>query len=177
MSSLVFKICVFGDGGVGKTTFINNFVNFRFEEDTKMTIGVSIAAKELIIEKKKVILQIWDFGGEDRFRFFLPSFCKGSLGGIFMYDITRMNTLFNLDEWLKIFNQNASFIEKHIPVYIIGGKLDLEKKRAIKFENVLDFIKNKEISKVYECSAKTGQNVELIFNNLSFEIMKNLGII
>jgi small GTP-binding protein len=173
----IYKVCIFGDGGVGKTTLIKNYITGRFEQETKMTIGVDIVSKKLIIENYEINLQIWDFGGEERFRFLLPSFCLGASGGIFMYDITRFNTIFNLGEWFNIFKKNTIFNGKHAPIFIVGGKMDLEDKRAVNLEDVLNLVKNEEYIKVFECSSKTGQNVELIFENLTIEIMKKVGLI
>ncbi|MFW9785880.1 MAG: GTP-binding protein, partial [Candidatus Heimdallarchaeota archaeon] len=63
-----FKIVIFGDAGCGKTTLTQRFLTNRFISDSKMTIGVDFEVKSLEIDAKKVKLQIWDFGGEERFR-------------------------------------------------------------------------------------------------------------
>ena len=70
MRTATFKICIFGDGGVGKTTLVQRYVTGQFSQSTKMTIGVDIVTKHVQIEDWFVTLQIWDFGGEERFRFF-----------------------------------------------------------------------------------------------------------
>jgi len=62
-----YKLCVFGDSGVGKTTFCRRYVTNVFEESSKSTIGVDLATKYLEVEGKSVGLQIWDFAGENRF--------------------------------------------------------------------------------------------------------------
>ncbi len=80
----MFKLCIFGDGGVGKTTLVKRYLTGVFAGDTTMTIGVDFHIKKLNIEGKEVGLQIWDFAGEDRFRFLLPSYVFGTSGGIFM---------------------------------------------------------------------------------------------
>jgi len=74
MQSATFKICIFGAGGVGKTTLVQRYITGHFRESTKMTIGADILIKELEINNWKVRLQIWDFGGEARFIFFLPPY-------------------------------------------------------------------------------------------------------
>ena len=97
----LFKICIFGDGGVGKTTLLNRYVLGLFKDDSKMTIGVDFRMKQLKVNEKIVTLQIWDFAGEERFRFLLPHYITGASGGIFMYDITRYSSLKNLNEWIN----------------------------------------------------------------------------
>jgi small GTP-binding protein len=173
LPAATFKICIFGDGGAGKTTLIQRFVTGKFNQSTQMTIGVDIVTKHLKIENWNVIIQIWDFGGEDRFRFFLPAYARGSFGGIFMYDITRYNTLSNFDEWLSVFKKGASYDLKPIPILMVGGKGDLESNRNISFEQAQNFALSRNIYNVIECSSKTGQNVEFIFYEITRKILKN----
>ncbi|MCK4688545.1 MAG: GTP-binding protein, partial [Candidatus Lokiarchaeota archaeon] len=85
MADAMFKICIFGDGGVGKTTLVKRYMTGVFKGDSTMTIGVDFHVKKLEINGLNVSLQIWDFAGEDRFRFLLPSYVIGASGGIFMY--------------------------------------------------------------------------------------------
>jgi len=172
MQSATFKICIFGAGGVGKTTMVQRYITGRFKESTKMTIGADILIKELEFNNWKVRLQIWDFGGEARFRFFLPPYARGAFAGIFMYDITRYNTLLDFDDWVKIFMKGASFGERQVPVLMVGGKLDLEGRRTISAEEASHFALSRNVYKIIECSSKTGQNVELIFRDIANKIME-----
>ena len=64
----IFKVITAGDGAVGKTTLLHRYVKGKFLADTKMTIGVDFSVNYLDIPEGKVTLQIWDFGGEERFR-------------------------------------------------------------------------------------------------------------
>jgi small GTP-binding protein len=77
-----FKICIFGDSGVGKTSLTHRYISNRFEEDTKMTIGVDILSKDVEIENFIVKLQIWDFAGEERFRFLLRGRLSAAVQGL-----------------------------------------------------------------------------------------------
>ena len=173
MNSATFKICIFGDGGAGKTTLVQRFVTGRFTESTLMTIGVDIATRQLSIEDWDVNLQIWDFGGEERFRFFLPAYARGSFGGIFMYDVTRFNTLQNFDNWIEVFKKGANYELKPIPILMVGGKIDLEYKRNISYNYARNFALPRNVFEVIECSSKTGQNVDLIFTQLTRKIMQD----
>ncbi|GAG94229.1 unnamed protein product, partial [marine sediment metagenome] len=69
-----YKLCIFGDSRVGKTTLANRFMHKIFESDMKMTIGTDFYIKEMEIEGKLVALRIWDFGGEERYRVLFPNF-------------------------------------------------------------------------------------------------------
>ena len=173
MQSATFKICIFGAGGVGKTTMVQRYITGHFRESTKMTIGADILIKDLEFNDWKVRLQIWDFGGENRFRFFLPPYARGAFAGIFMYDITRYNSLLDFDEWVKIFMKGASFGDRQVPILMVGGKLDLEERRMITAEEASHFALSRNVYKIIECSSKTGQNVELIFKDITNKIMED----
>ena len=170
-----FKLCIFGDGGVGKTTLIRKFVTRVFENDIKMTIGADFSVKNLEIDGETITLRIWDFAGEERFRVLLPSFAKGADGGIFMYDITRYSTLNNMKDWLSIFEYFVSDDQMKIPIIMIGGKADLQEKRSIEPEEAQKLSVNYALQGFYECSSKTGDNVETLFEFITRKMLENTG--
>ena len=172
-----FKLCIFGDGGVGKTTLVNRFLTKVFDESIKMTIGADFYVKDLEIEGKKVVVRIWDFGGEQRFKVLLPSFAKGADGGIFMYDITRYTSVKNIDDWLSIFEKNAQDKQINIPIVMVGGKLDLQEKRSVETEDAMELSEKHNLQGYFECSSKTGENVEEIFVSITKKIMKSINLI
>jgi small GTP-binding protein len=169
---LAFKVCVFGDGGVGKTTLIRRFATGVFEEDIKMTIGADFSVKNVELEGKKITLRIWDFAGEERFRVLLPAFAKGADGGIFMYDTTRFSSLGQIRDWLSIFEYFIAEEEIKIPIIMVGGKIDLEDKRSIPTEEAEELSKTFDLKGYFECSSKTGDNVEDIFTYIAQKMVE-----
>jgi small GTP-binding protein len=168
-----YKVCIFGDAGVGKTSLTYRFITNRFIQDTKLTLGVDIVAKDISIDKYRIKLQIWDFGGEDRFKIFLPVYARGSSGGIFMYDLTRKNSFGNITSWINIFKKNLTDEESEIPILGVGGKKDLSEERAITSENSKGLAKKHKLYDLIECSAKTGENIEKIFESITYKMLKN----
>ncbi|MFX0104475.1 MAG: Rab family GTPase [Candidatus Hodarchaeota archaeon] len=168
-----FKLCIFGSGGVGKTTLIRRFVTKIFEEDIKMTIGADFSIKNVELEGKTVTLRIWDFAGEERFRVLLPSFAKGADGGIFMYDTTRYSSIKDIDDWLAIFEYFSSESEAKIPIVMVGGKIDLEDKRSVETEDAMELSTSHNLQGYFECSSKTGENVEEIFEYIAKKMIEN----
>ena len=63
-----WKIMMLGDAAVGKTSLTLRYISGFFLQDLKLTIGVDFYSKTTTHREKKVKLQIWDFGGEERFR-------------------------------------------------------------------------------------------------------------
>ena len=172
-----FKLCIFGDGGVGKTTLVNRYLTKVFDEDIKMTVGADFYVKDLEVDGKKIVIRIWDFGGEQRFKVLLPSFAKGADGGIFMYDITRYTSVKNIDDWLSIFEKNVREKQIQIPIIMVGGKLDLQEKRSVETEDAVELSEKHNLQGYFECSSKTGDRVEDIFESITRKMMKYTGMV
>ncbi|MBD3255084.1 MAG: GTP-binding protein [Candidatus Lokiarchaeota archaeon] len=166
---LLFKTIVVGDGGVGKSTLIQRLITGKYIAQ-KITIGTDLATYDVSIdEETKIKLQIWDFAGEKRFRFFLPNYCRGALGCLLCYDITRFQSFKNLNEWYSIVTEHASD-----PVFIlVGCKADLaDEKRAVDYEQGREYKEEKNMFKFFESSSKTGENIKSIFEILTKGIVK-----
>jgi len=174
---MIFKICIFGDGGVGKTALVKRYMMGIFDPAYKITVGVDFHVKKLEIDGIKIKLQIWDFAGEKQFRFILPQYARGSAGGIFMYDITRKSSLDNFEDWLKVFTTGTHKEPWEVPILMLGGKLDLEEARQVSTDNAIKIATENNLCSFLECSSKTGENVEQIFKIISRTMMEKRGLI
>ncbi len=163
MLDAIFKIVIFGDAGSGKTTLTKRFKTNMFISDTQMTIGVDFETVDFEVDGKQVKLMIWDFGGEERFRFIFPKYINGAMGGIFLYDITNYPSLAHVDNWLSLVNGKR----EKIPLVLLGGKADLDIIRQISFKEGKKIAKEKGFSSFTECSSRTGENVGNSFKILA----------
>ena len=148
-----------GDASVGKTSLTIRFISGSFLEDLKLTIGVDFYSKITSFNEKRVKYQIWDFGGEQRFRFLLPQYCRGANAAFYLFDITKPVTLDHLPDWTSIIREHAG----DIPIILIGSKLDLEKYRIISHEEGYREKEKYNLASFIELSSKTGENVEKAF--------------
>jgi len=168
--SILLKVITAGEGGVGKTTLLYRYVEGRFLANTKITLGVEFFMKTLQVGEKTVNLQIWDFGGQEHFRPLLKNYSKGARGALLLFDLTRPSSLDRIDQWVNICREE----NPDIPIIFLGTKLDLiesisvDEKFASKFPKKYDFFRYLKIS------SKTGENVNLAFDLLAKEIIKNL---
>ncbi len=158
-----YKILMLGDASVGKTSLTLRYISGFFMEDLKLTIGVDFYSKTINFIENKVKLQIWDFGGEERFRFLLSQYCKGANGAFFLFDITNQISLDHLPDWTQIVRENAG----DIPIMLIGSKLDLDEFRAVTKENGILATKKYNLASFIELSSKTGENVEKAFHDMT----------
>jgi len=143
-----------------------------FNKQKKPPTCINIAVKNLIINSTKVALQIWILGSELIFKFIFSAFSRGASGGIFMYDITKYSSLGNIEDWLVAFKESLSDDKREIPILMVGGKLDLSKERMISRRSAKKVSKKNKLLEYFECSSKTGENVEKIFKFLTRSIIK-----
>jgi small GTP-binding protein len=169
MSSTIFKIITGGDSGVGKTTLLYRYVEGKFLVDTKSTLGVDFYWKKVIIKNSQIDLQLWDFGGQEVFRHILINYASGANGALLLVDLTNKSSLGQINNWVDIFREH----NPKLPIIFLGTKLDLsdlivvedKDARLLKEKyNFIDYIK---------VSSKTDENVNLAFQLLLNEIVKN----
>ena len=171
MYDATFKIIIFGDAGCGKTTLTQRFLTNLFVSDQTMTIGVDFEVKSLTVDEQKVKLQIWDFGGEERFRFLLPTYVRGARGGLFLYDITNFSSIAHIDDWLSVIRKEIR-AEDAFPIIAVGGKADLVESREVSSEEGIKIAKSRNVNGFIETSSKSGENVEKTFEALTRLMLK-----
>jgi small GTP-binding protein len=173
--SIKRKICLIGEGGVGKTSLIKRFVFDQFSDGYLITIGTKITKKEIVIKSPEndqdltVTMMIWDIMGQKGFREILrEAYFFGAQGAMAVCDVTRKDTLSELEGWIQSMND----ITKDVPLIFIGNKVDLTDQAEISFNDVKEFAENYEEPTVFLSSAKTGINVNLAFKTLAEKIAK-----
>jgi small GTP-binding protein len=87
---------------------------------------------------------------------------ENAKGAIIVCDITRQNTMNNLDDWVKSFKEVAG----DVPMIFVGNKADLQAISKVDPKNLED-VSSKYSSRYLFTSAKTGQNVEVAFSKIS----------
>ena len=157
-----------GEPGVEKTALAQKFCLDIFNPSERLTVGVDFYVKTIELHGKKIKLQIWDVGGEERFRFLIPSYCKGANAAMIIFDITNSKSLNQISELTKILREKAN----DIPIMLIGNKLDLEEFRDLDREEGIEIVKKYNLSSYCEISTKTGHNIESSFRDLT-EILLN----
>lgn len=167
MTELTLKLIIFGDAGTGKTTLAHRYMTGLFKQN-KLTLGVQFHVKRVNLvmddgSTHSVKLQIWDFAGEKRFRFLLPSYCRGAHGGLFLYDITDPQSMQHVGEWVGLVQENAG----QIPILLVAAKADLEEQRAVSREAGMDWAQQQGMIGFVETSSKTGLNVETTFETIT----------
>ncbi len=166
MGKFLFKLIIAGSGGSGKTTLLQRYTTGLFSGGTKMTIGVDFSVTSCKTKHGDVTLQIWDFGGEERFRTMLPSFCLGASGCLMMFDPLRPATFHELNDWIKIVRDNT----KDVPIILLSSKQDLIEAGhtfAIPKIDVDGFVEKHKLKGYMPVSSKSGSNVVESFTSIA----------
>jgi len=157
-------VLLLGDESAEKTAFTKRYCYNLFNPSERLTIGVDFHVKTIRIKDKLVKLQLWDVGGEERFRFLLPTYCLGANAAFLLYDVTRSQTLDNIEEWTNIVRQKGG----DIPIMLVGSKIDIEdEQREVPREHGIEVAKKNKMASFGEISSKTGQNVDKTFEVLT----------
>ncbi|XP_073942549.1 RAS oncogene family member Rab7 [Choristoneura fumiferana] len=164
---VLLKVIILGDSGVGKTSLMNQFVNKKFSNQYKATIGADFLTKEVIVDDRIVTMQIWDTAGQERFQSLGVAFYRGADCCVLVFDVTAPNTFKSLESWRDEFLIQASPRDpENFPFLILGNKVDLEN-RAVTLKRAQQWCQSKNDIPFYETSAKEAVNVELAFQEIA----------
>ena len=163
------KVCLVGEGAVGKTALIRRFIHDQFDDRYISTLGAKVSKKEITVKNPKadgdiaIDMTIWDIMGEKGFRELLKeAYFHGAQGVLAVCDITRRDTLAELHDWIAAVHK----VTGQIPIQFLANKADLIKQAAMAEDDI------KKVAEVHKSpylftSAKTGQNVEAGFQSLA----------
>ena len=157
------KVVVIGDSSTGKTSLINQFVNRRFAQDFKPTVGTDFSSKPISIGEEVVMCQLWDTAGQERFRSLAKMHYRGSEVVIVVFDITSSETFENVEEWVSEFKSTCNVDEQErFPVFIVGNKTDLEDERMVQRQDASRYCQAKGWQ-YRETSAKLADGIDALF--------------
>ena len=171
-SDITLKLLIVGGSGVGKTNFLNMFLNNTFNQNYFSSTGIDLQNKIMNIKNKKVRIQIWDTAGQEKYKSITKNLFLKVMGALVLYDITNEESFTKLKEWVELIKEECG---RHIKILIIGNKSDLESQRAIDKEDAMKYA-NEEKVQYIECSSKTGENVEKAIIVLSEKILESTEI-
>ncbi|TRZ13496.1 hypothetical protein HGM15179_013596 [Zosterops borbonicus] len=169
---VLLKVIILGDSGVGKTSLMNQYVNKKFSNQYKATIGADFLTKEVMVDDRLVTMQIWDTAGQERFQSLGVAFYRGADCCVLVFDVTAPNTFKTLDSWRDEFLIQASPRDpENFPFVVLGNKIDLEN-RQVTTKRAQAWCYSKNNIPYFETSAKEAINVEQAFQTIARNALK-----
>jgi len=165
------KIIILGESGVGKTALLNKYINGKFIEEHKATIGADFLTKEITVDNKLITLQIWDTAGQERFQSLGSAFYRGADACVLVYDVLSEQTFAKIEEWRSNFIAQAQPDDpKKFPFLLLGNKLDKcslnNNQRQVEKQKAENYAKNHQMT-FFETSALEGTNIETAMKTIS----------
>lgn len=166
------KVVLVGDSNVGKTSIATRLQSSQFHETLDPTIGSASMSVDLKVYEDTVTLDIWDTAGQERFRSLTPLYFRGAEAAVFVYDVTKAQSVAALDSFFSIFQQQ---VPDDCIIVVVGNKCDLEAERDVSVEEGDNIAKKFDAVFFTETSARTGQGVEMLFTRIAEEVTKKGG--
>eukprot|EP00096_Caligus_rogercresseyi_P001100 TRINITY_DN11718_c0_g1_i1.p1 TRINITY_DN11718_c0_g1~~TRINITY_DN11718_c0_g1_i1.p1 ORF type:complete len:203 (+),score=86.67 TRINITY_DN11718_c0_g1_i1:43-609(+) len=155
-----YKLVLVGDSGVGKSCLLEKLIDSSSKNTFISTIGFVIRTH--VLEESQLKLQVWDTGGQERYRPVLASCYRNAAGAIIVFDLTNPTSFLNLKQWLE---EISEFAEGSLPKILVGNKADLSERRRVSREEAMSFAENTQMTYI-ETSALESTNVKQAFTSL-----------
>jgi len=164
----MFKCVIIGDSGVGKSNLLSRFTRDEFSKDSKSTIGVEFATRQIEHDGKTIEAQVWDTAGQERYRAVTAAYYRGAIGALLVYDVTNRESFEHCERWLRELRAHA---DPSIVAMLVGNKCDLRHLKAVDVEDAKDFAEDNNLAFI-ETSALDATNVDLAFETILIEIYR-----
>jgi len=162
------KVVLVGAAHTGKTSIANRFVYGEFSPHTIPTIQPAFFQKTINSGGQDLILEIWDTAGQELYRSLSPLFYRDADVGIVVFDLTDASSFGKCKQRVSDLREAGGL---DISIVLVGNKLDLPSIRTVPNETITQFSTSINVEAV-ETSAKTGENIHLLFASLAKLILK-----
>merc|ERR1712091_650919 len=159
-----FKCLLVGDGGVGKTTFVKRHLTGEFEKKYVATIGVEVHAMTFDTNLGRLLFNVWDTAGQEKFGGLRDGYYIQGQCAIIMFDVTSRISYKNVGVWFR----DLVRVCENIPIVLVGNKVDV-KERKVKVKQI-NFHRKKNLN-YYDISAKSNFNYEKPFLSLAKKLV------
>ncbi|XP_026886387.1 GTP-binding protein Rit1 [Electrophorus electricus] len=137
-----YKLVMLGEGGVGKSAIIMQFISHRFPEDHDPTIEDAYKT-QIRIDDKPANLDILDTAGQAEFTAMRDQYMRAGEGFIISYSITDRRSFQEARHFKQLIQRVRRTADT--PVVLVGNKSDLVHLRQVSVEE------GKELAREFQC--------------------------
>lgn len=146
-----------------------------FDEFRESTIGAAFITKTIQLDPQtSVKFEIWDTAGQERYKSLAPMYYRNANAAILMFDLTDSQSFEKMIKWENELRLQAP---ENLIIKIVGNKSDLKNKptsNLVDDAKIVDFINTHQGLEFVETSAKTGENVEKLFQLIAQDLPDEL---
>lgn len=153
------KVILLGEGCVGKSSLVLRYCSDKFNETHEQTVQSSFVTKRLNINNQRVLLEIWDTAGQEKYHALLPMYYRHSQGAILVYDVTDMDSFDRVQSWVRELRKELG---DDVVLVIAGNKIDLEKNKCVPEDAAVEYAKSVSATHHYT-SAKLNKGIDQLF--------------
>lgn len=168
----LIKLLIIGNSGVGKSSILLQFVEKTFTDNFISTIGIDYRVRSITIDGKRIKLQVWDTGGQERFKTITKAYYRGAMGIILVYDVTDESSLLSIKEWIDDIKTSITS-DTTSDIVIVANKCDLDNKMAVDYTNGKALAEEHGM-KFFKTSAKDSVSVENVFLTIAKDIKTHI---
>lgn len=177
----LIKFLALGDSGVGKTSFLYQYTDGKFNSKFITTVGIDFRERRVLYKSngpdgtagrgQKIHIQLWDTAGQERFRSLTTAFFRDAMGFLLLFDLTNEQSFLNVRNWMSQLQVHAYC--ENPDIVLCGNKCDLGDQRAVSEAEARELAEKYGIS-YFETSAANGHNVGNSVDVLLDLIMKRM---
>ncbi|XP_015784034.2 ras-related protein Rab-40B isoform X1 [Tetranychus urticae] len=171
----VLKFLLVGDPDVGKDEIINSLdsdvSSSDYEHHFSASPGVAFKSTQILLDGKRIRLQLWDASGQGRFPTIMRSYSRGAQGILLVYDITNKWSFSGLKRWLREVEEHAP----GVPKILIGNRLHLAYQRQVNEHSAETYAQRYNMS-FFEVSPLCNYNIRESFAELSRMVLLRNGM-
>ncbi|KAJ9593914.1 hypothetical protein L9F63_014674, partial [Diploptera punctata] len=124
MEEELYKVIIVGDPNVGKTSFVQRYVENSFSSCYKGTVGVDFTLKTVKWSEERTLkLQLWDIAGQERFTWMTKIYYRHCHGCVIIFDLTNRNSFLNAKKWKRDIDTKCTLPDgSPIPCILLANK-------------------------------------------------------
>jgi small GTP-binding protein len=164
-----FRVILVGDALAGKTSIVRALVRGKLDPNDVSTVSAVVHTVAREIHGKSVVMQLWDTAGAEKYRSISPSYYRNAAAAVAVFDMQDDDFTDKLDSWIVSVKRNS--VDPQI--FVVGNKTDLVKPTEQMFQTVKEFAERYN-AQFFFVSAKSGENINLLFDAIFEELYKTL---
>lgn len=164
-----FKVVVLGSGGVGKSALTLRYVTGEFVERYDPTVE-DFYRKEIQLNGVPCVIEILDTAGAEQFASMRDLYIRNGEGFLVVYSVVNQQSFIDVQYLIDLVRKVKG--RGNVPMLLVGNKVDLKEQRVVSSMEG-EKLASDSMIQLYETSAKTKDNLEVIFTEVAKEIEKS----